>query len=72
MNSKTKLVTGGSVVAVIWAMIQIAISINTLSHSDKNKKPVEFKNLPSTVIVTDSLGRKDTIVMEEYLRGVGK
>ena len=70
MNNNTKIGAGISISGIlllIFHFLHVAHTLSTIGDNDKNEV---FKNAPVYFIQTDSAGKKDTIMMKDYLRKV--
>ena len=56
--------SAGGVGAVILWIFHLIYTVNSINERLKEDK---FKNVSSYIVVTDSIGKKDTIRLEEYL-----
>ena len=68
MNHKTKIATGTSAAGVLLLLFNfwhLGQAFKTIGENDKNDV---FKNASVTIILTDSTGKKDTMLMEDYLK----
>jgi hypothetical protein len=66
LNNKTKIAGGISVtslVIVLFHLFHFASSIN-----DEGKDEQMIKNAKTTIILTDSAGKKDTMLLEDYMK----
>jgi hypothetical protein len=68
LNNKTKITAGTSgagILLLIFHFWLAAHTVNSIGEKDNNDV---FKNAPVHIILTDSTGKKDTTMMEEYLK----
>lgn len=67
MNNNNKTIAGVSVIGGLYLLFKlwhVIHAINTVTEPDNNG----IKDMPVTIITTDSSGKKDTMKMEDYLR----
>ena len=70
MNNNAKIGAGVSLsgaLLLIFHFLRVAHSVSTIGDKDENEV---FKNAPVYFIQTDSTGKKDTMLMKDYLRKV--
>jgi hypothetical protein len=68
MNNNTKIGAGISISGIlllIFHFVHVAHSVSEIGEKDKNEI---LKNAPVYFIQTDSAGKKDTMMMEDYLK----
>ena len=69
MDNKTKAIGGTSVAAAVFALFHIFHGINSVSEiANSSDEQNGFKNAPVYIIQTDSSGKKDTSLMQDYLK----
>ncbi len=70
MNNNTKIAAGISISGVlllIFHFLHLAHSVSEFGEKDKHEV---FKNAPVYFIQTDSTGKQDTMMMEDYLKKI--
>jgi hypothetical protein len=68
MNNKIKIAVGTSGAAILVLLLHlwhVAHTVNSIGEKDNNDV---FKNASVHIILTDSTGKKDTMIMEDYLK----
>ncbi|HTE34297.1 MAG TPA: hypothetical protein VK666_28150 [Chryseolinea sp.] len=67
MENKTKIVSGVSALAVLLFVFHIIHVIHTADELSEDKMH-PFKNARVTIITTDSTGKVDTMLYQDYLK----
>jgi hypothetical protein len=69
LNNKAKIAAGTSGVGILFLIFHFWHLTNIFTDYDKNDKQEKMlKNATVTIVVTDSTGKKDTMLMEDYLK----
>jgi hypothetical protein len=64
MITKDKIFTFVTFVVLFFTIAELLFN----NKSSEEKLRESFKNLPATIIITDSTGKKDTINLKDYIK----
>ena len=67
-NKKTKIAAGTSGAGILLLIFHFWHVAHTITKIGEPNESDAFKNTPVFFIQTDSAGKKDTVMMEDYLK----
>jgi hypothetical protein len=70
MNNNTKIGAGISVAGILFLIFHFLHVAHSVSEFGEKDKQDVFKNAPVYFIQTDTTGKQDTMMMEDYLKKV--
>ncbi len=71
MDNKTKAIGGASIATVAFALFHIFHGIHSISKADEDQKQSDiFKTAPVYIIQTDPNGKRDSILLKDYLKKI--
>lgn len=68
MNTKTKLIAGTSAASLVFAIIHVLYGVYEISEATKGNDKNNITYSPMQIVLTDSTGKKDTMLYEEYIK----
>lgn len=68
MNTKTKLIAGTSVASLVFAIFHVLHGVYEIGEATKENDKNNITYLPMKIILTDSTGKRDTMLYEEYIK----